>query len=99
MMEEFERAWIVSNDIQPEQVEIIKKTKKESKIKINEEYHKTMPNDLIFDDFNSCLKDCIRKNYRYLQAYAQSCADLMDKIKKQEAKLDAERLQNARDKK
>ena len=90
-MNENKTAWITTFNVEPEMVKVIKKTNMQSKIKMIDGSETTVSNERIFEDKETCLKDCIRRNYKHLQVYAQSCADLMDKIKKQEGRLDAER--------
>ena len=90
-MEEYKRAWIRSNSVEPEEIKIIKKTKKESRIWVDSANSKTISNELIFESYESCLKNCIMLNYRYLEVASKHCFEMMGKIKKQEAELDAER--------
>lgn len=90
-MEEFKRAWIISYNVEPEIVEIKKRTKMQSKIRMADGVETTFANERLFDDKLSCLKDCINRNYMNLASCAKCCSDTIDRIKKQEAQLDAER--------
>lgn len=87
------RSWIVSMSAEPQAVIVEKKTKKMSAGFYDDSWkHRfRVANDDIFESYEECLKQCIKKNYKSLSVYSKRCADMMDKIKKQEIQLDAER--------
>lgn len=78
--------WAITDySCEPEICELIKQTKKQSKIKqLGINGIKTISNENVYQTFEQCKRVCIRKSYDYLSVHAKSCADMLIKIERLE---------------